>query len=368
MPAHKLYQLALTLTPRIGHTTLKSLISYCGSAQAVFDTPKGKLLKVPGVGPQAAQSILQPAKALKKAEEILEYTQKNEVNLYFYTDTDYPDYLKQIFDAPALLYGKGNNYPKGRYSISIVGTRNATAEGKQNVQSIIKALAPYNPVIVSGLAYGIDVEAHKAALECKLPTFAVMATGIEKVYPELHTKIAHKMLEHGGLFTEYQPFSKMDPGRFPARNRIIAGLTQATLVVEAGKKGGALITAYLARDYNREVFAVPGNLKNEFSVGCNHIIKTNVAQLISGGEDIAYFLGWETDRKPATAMPVTGISQNEVSAEEWKLIELMQGKELHIDELSWRSQMPVSKLAALLLGLEFKNVVVALPGKKYALK
>jgi DNA processing protein len=367
MSDSKLYELALTLSPRIGNSNLKSLISYCGSAQEVFKTTKGKLEKIPGVGIQASTSILKNTKAFEKAKSILEYVNKNKIELLFYTDFAYPYNLKQLIDAPSMIYLKGNNFPANRRYISIVGTRNATKEGKKNVETIIKDLAVYNPIIVSGLAYGIDIEAHKSALDNQLTTYGIMATGIEKVYPSIHNKIADKMLINGGLMTEYPPNTKMDPSRFPSRNRIIAGLSEATLVVEAGKKGGALITAYLARGYDREVFAIPGNLKNEFSVGCNDIIKNNVAQLVSSAEDIAFYLGWEATGKTPIKNKLE-IKKEDVSSEEWEVLQLLLKNELHIDEISWKSQIQLSKLATILLNLEFRNIVTSLPGKKYRIK
>lgn len=367
MPDSKLHQLALTLSTGIGNTILKSLISYCGSSQEVFKTTRGRLEKIPGVGRYSSSSIINNKEVFEKAEIILDYSVKNNVKLFFYTDNDYPSKLKQLYDAPSMIYLKGNTFPNDRRCISIVGTRNATTEGKQNVESIIRELAPYNPIIISGLAYGIDIETHKVALENQLATYAVMATGIEQVYPSIHSKIAHKMLENGGLLTEYPPNTKMDPARFPARNRIIAGLSEATLVIEAGKKGGALITAYLARDYDREVFAIPGNLKNEFSVGCNNIIKNNVAQLVSSAQDIAFYLGWESNGDVYEKKKML-IKQQDVSEEEWNVVKLLNNSDLHIDEISWKSQIQVSKLATILLNLEFRNIVVSLPGKKYKIK
>ncbi len=360
----KLAQLALTFLPRIGDISLKSLISYCGSAEGVFSTTKGKLEKIPGIGSHASKSILDNKQAFIKAEKALAYCTKNNIKSFFYTDKEYPSYLKQLVDGPSVIYLKGNIIPPKKRYISIVGTRKASVEGKQNVASIIEELAPFNPIIISGLAYGIDIEAHQQALKNGLATYGIMATGIEKVYPAIHTKIADKMLEQGGLLTEYPPYTKMDPSKFPARNRIIAGLSEATLVVEAGQKGGALITAYLARDYDREVFAIPGNLKNENATGCNNIIKNNIAQLVSSGKDIAFYLGWET-AKDTPSVKAMDLKREDFSAEEWNVLELMKDSALHIDELSWKSQIQIGKLASILLNLEFKNIVVSLPGKKY---
>ncbi len=360
----KLAQLALTFLPRIGDTTIKSLISYCGSPQAIFDCTKGKLEKTPGIGSVASKSILDNKKAFEKAEDTLAYCKKHNVKLLFYTDDAYPNYLKQLVDSPSIIYLKGNLLPKNRRYISIVGTRNASKEGKLNVANIIAELAPYNPIIISGLAYGIDIEAHKEALANKLTTYGIMATGIEKVYPNIHKKIADNMLITGGLLTEYPPHIKMSPSKFPERNRIIAGLSEATLVVEAGEKGGALITAYLARDYDREVFAIPGNLKNKNAVGCNNIIKNNLAQLVSSGKDIADYLGWEIENN-ASPKTTPAINKEDYSQEEWMVLELLEETELHIDEISWKSQIQIGKLASIVLNLEFKNVIIALPGKKY---
>ncbi|MCF6360297.1 MAG: DNA-processing protein DprA [Cyclobacteriaceae bacterium] len=367
MADQKLAQLALTFLPRIGDISLKSLISYCGSAEKIFTTTKGKLEKVPGIGSHASKSILDHKQAFLKAEKALHYCQNNNISLLFYTDKDYPSFLKQLPDSPSIIYLKGNVLPEKRRYISIVGTRKASKEGKQNVAEIIKDLAPYNPIIISGLAYGIDIEAHNEALANGLATYGVMATGIEKVYPAIHTKLAGKMIENGGLLTEYAPHTKTDPSKFPARNRIIAGLSEATLVVEAGKKGGALITAYLARDYDREVFAIPGNLKNENTVGCNNIIKNNIAQLVSSGKDIAFYLGWETTNETASKNP-TELIEQDYNPEEWVILQLLGDSELHVDEISWKSQIQIGKLASILLNLEFKNIIVALPGKKYRIK
>ncbi len=367
MADQKLAQLALTFLPRIGDISLKSLISYCGSPENIFATSKGKLEKVPGIGSHASKSILNNKQAFIKAEKALNYCQKNNISLQFYTDAKYPSYLKQLADGPSMIYIKGHELPENRRYISIVGTRKASVEGKQNVASIIKELSPYNPIIVSGLAYGIDIEAHKEALSNNLTTYGIMATGIETVYPAIHTKIADKMLVNGGLLTEYAPNTKTDPSKFPARNRIIAGLSEATLVIEAGKKGGALITAYLARDYDREVFAVPGNLKNKNAVGCNNIIKNNIAQLVSSGKDIAFYLGWETTSETSSIKPVE-LNKEDYSSDEWTILQLLGDAEVHIDEISWKSQIQIGKLASILLSLEFKNIVIAMPGKKYKVK
>jgi DNA processing protein len=251
--------------------------------------------------------------------------------------------------------------------LAIVGTRNATENGRAFVRELVRDLSAANVVIVSGLAYGIDIEAHKAALDYNIPTIGVIASGMDIIYPQLHAKHAKKMIEHGGIVTEYPLKTKLDPARFPARNRIIAGLSDATVVVEAALKGGALITADLASGYDREVFAVPGRYNDEYSKGCNQLIKTDIAQSITSAEDLQYFMQWpeEMDVKE----PVRVLTQDEFSAEEWAVISTIKkvGDSIHIDELSWKSQIQIGQLATILLNLEFQGIVNSLPGKKYKL-
>ena len=365
MPEEKLLQLALTRVPGLGDILIKTLISYLGSAEAVFAAPVSKLLKVPGIGRQTARAIKNYD--LKEAGEQLQKLIAKNIKLLFYTDKAYPYRLKNIYDAPALLYLSGNidlNHPR---MLAIVGTRNATSHGKKFVQEFVRELAAHNLVIVSGLAYGIDIEAHKAALKYNIPTIGVIAAGLDTIYPQVHTKYANEMLAHGGLLTEYPPGTALDPARFPARNRIIAGLTDATVVVEAALKGGALITADLASGYDREVFAVPGRWNDSYSAGCNQLIKTHIAQAIFSAEDLQYYMQWPAGDEPAAVK--VSLDKEEFSEEEWTVIATIEraGKEIHIDELSWKSQIQIGQLATILLNLEFRGVVNSIPGKKYAL-
>ncbi|HSZ25960.1 MAG TPA: DNA-processing protein DprA, partial [Cytophagaceae bacterium] len=224
----------------------------------------------------------------------------------------------------------------------------------------------YHPTIISGLAYGIDIYAHKTAIAERIPTIAVMASGVDVIYPFVHKEIAHKMKENGGLLTEYRPGTKPDPVFFPARNRIVAGLCDAIIVIEAAFKGGALITAEIANSYNREVFAVPGNIGNKFNEGCNHLIKTHKAHIYTSAKDLEYILNWDLENKKPE-------SENhillETLDEEEKIIykTLFQKDNSGIDELSWKTNIPLSKLSSTLLSMEFKGLVKVLPGKKFKL-
>ena len=365
MREEKLFQLALTLVPGLGDILVKTLISYIGSAQQVFNATISKLTKVPGIGPNTARAIKQLN--LKEAEDQLKRLTDKNIKLYFYTDKEYPHRLKNIYDAPALIYLSGNLDLNHARMLAIVGTRNATDHGKEFVQEFVRDLSSHNLIIVSGLAYGIDIEAHKAALKYNIPTIGVIASGLDIIYPQVHAKYAKRMLEHGGILTEYPLKTTLDPARFPARNRIIAGLCDATVVIEAADKGGALITADLASGYDREVFAVPGRWNDDFSNGCNRIIKNNLAQSITSAKDLQYYMQWP-EGEEVNNLKVS-LSKEEFNEEEWAVISTINksGNAIHIDEISWKSQLQISQLASILLNLEFRGIVNCSPGKKYAL-
>lgn len=366
MDQERLSFLALHFTPGIGDFLLKQVVSYCGSAEQVFKTPKGKLLKIPGVGEVSAEAI-KHGDTFKEAEKELKKAEREEVEIILYTDKKYPLRLKSIEDAPALVYYKGNqnlNVPK---TVGIVGTRQATEYGKEMVERICQELAPHNPLIISGLAYGIDIAAHKAALKNNLPTIGVMGSGMDVIYPAAHKETAKKMQNLGALITENRFGTKPDAHNFPARNRIIAGMCDALIVVEAAEKGGALITADIANSYNKDVFAVPGNLIQSYSEGCNKLIKTNRANLYSSVKDLEYIMNWSAETT-AVAQPVLDLSA--FDADEQKVIHILKERNapVMIDELSFKSSLSPSHLASLLLTLEFKNVVKSLPGKMFVLR
>lgn len=363
MSEEVLHVLALKLTPGIGDVLAKQLISYCGSATAVYSERKGALSKIPNIGMKTIQALL-VSDYLKTAEEILTRCHKIGVSVIPYYHKDYPQHLKVVNDSPLLIYYRGKNNFNNRKIISIVGTRKATEYGRQTTEKIIEDLAPYQTVVVSGLAYGIDISAHRSALKSGLPTLAVLAGGLDNIYPSPHKKTANEMLESGGWISEYPPGTKPETHNFPARNRIIAGMSEAVIVIEAANKGGALITANIAYSYNREVFAVPGTLEHEFSAGCNALIRAQRANIYTGVNDLKYLLGWEDEAGlPLKKQP--DISQ--LSTPEQKIMRVLYQSQsgLQLDELSWQTQISVNETVSYLLNLEFEGFLKSLPGKKY---
>ena len=363
MDNNRLSLLALHFIPGIGDHTIRQLVSYCGSAEKIFTTSKGKLLKIPGSGKVTAEAIL-AGKPIKEAEKEYRKAEKHSVELIFYTDKRYPSRLKQIDDAPTLLYTKGHIDFENPRTVGIVGTRKCTDYGKECVEELTRGLVPHHALIVSGLAYGIDIQAHKQALKQNLPTIGVMGSGIDVMYPAAHRETAIKMLEHGGLVTENPFGTKPDAHNFPARNRIIAGLSDALIVVEAAEKGGALITAEISNSYNKDVFAFPGNIGRSFSAGCNNLIKSNKAHLISSVKDLEYIMNWNPSSREQKKAPLL-LDTYEPEEQTALKILMDNNNALRIDELSWRSNLPLSQLASILLGLEFKGVIQSLPGKVY---
>jgi DNA processing protein len=366
MDQNRLSLLALHFIPGLGDYLIRQLVSYCGSAEKVFKTPKGKLLKIPGIGEVTAESI-QTGKPFLSAEKEIKKAEKDNVQLIFFTDKKYPSRLKQVNDAPSLLYVKGEIDFENPKTIGIVGTRKATAYGRTCVEDLIKDIAIHNPLIVSGLAYGIDIHAHKYAVKNQLPTVGVMGSGMDVIYPAAHKDIAKKMMENGGLATEHPFGTQPDAHNFPARNRIVAALSDAVIIVEAAVKGGALITAEIANTYNKDVFAFPGNIGQSHSEGCNNLIKSNKAHLITSARDLEYIMNWQAGTKPTkkVALSLDNFEPNE------KLVLgvlIENNKQMMIDELSWKSNIAVSQLASILLGLEFKGIISSLPGKVYKIK
>lgn len=367
MDEQKLYQVALSMIPGVGNLLTKHLISYCGSAKAVFSTPKYKLGKIPGIGPKTAESITHSSHFLQLAERELVQAEKQDALILAYTDKAYPYRLKQIPDAPNVVYYKGKNPPEAFKTVAIVGTRQPSPYGKQLCEQIVQDLLPYQPLIVSGLAYGIDIVAHRTALRCGLNTLGVMASGLDIVYPSAHHHTAREMLQQGGLLSEHPFGSQPEAFKFPARNRIIAGLVDVVIVVEAAEKGGALITADIAHSYDREVFAIPGPLTSTTSAGCNRLIKSQVAHMYVTAKDLADVMNWqEGPEAPPKESYLNGVEFNE---EEEVIVRLLKEhpQGLQIDELSWRSQLSISQLASVLLNLEFRSLIRSLPGKKFAL-
>lgn len=365
----KLYQLALTMLPGVGDALAKILVSYCGSPEGVFHEKSHLVKKIPGIQDKTTAAIKKRA-VLKEAENEIKTYAKHNIRLLFYTEPAYPERLKQIYDAPPLLFYKGHTNLNQSKIISIVGTRTPTAYGFEVIDQLMPELAGHHPLIVSGLAYGIDIYAHRSALKHDLPTIGVMANGLDYIYPAVHRNTAVSMVKNGGLITENRFHTPPDSHRFPARNRIIAGMADATLIIEAREKGGALITADLAFDYDREVFAVPGNIHQEKSRGCNNLIKNQKAHLLDKIEDLDLMMGWQNKTQHVNAQNLKNQPlQEELAGDEGKVIRLLatQKHGMLIDDISWKSQVPINQLASLLLNLEFKGFVKSLPGRKFKL-
>lgn len=361
------YKIALSMLPGVGGVLARNLAAYVGSVEGVFSQSLKSLQKIPGIGTVNAARI-KNADVLERAKQEVEFIDKYGIGVCFYSDKNFPKRLKNCADAPVLIYTKGNMDLDTQRIVSIVGTRNATDYGKAVCDKLIQDIAErnYNAIIVSGLAYGIDIQAHKSALKHNIPTVGVVGHGLDKIYPSLHTETAKKMLANGGLVSDFPSCTKIEPTNFLRRNRIIAGLADATIVVESAEKGGALVTADIAMSYNRDVFAFPGRAGDPYSKGCNKIIRNSGAALISGIDDLEYFMGWENS---GNGKPVQTTLFVELSAEEEKMVSLLRKKgDLFIDQISAEVGMPVSRVSAMLLNLEFKDVLLALPGKMYKLK
>ena len=358
------HKIALTLIKNIGSRQAKKLLLAFGDAEAVFSAKKNALLKIEGIGEKIASSIIN-TDALLRAEKQLAFIEKHKIEVLFYTDANYPKRLRNCYDAPILLYFKGKINFNQKRVVSIVGTRNATPYGKELCKKLIETLLPYNVLIISGLAYGIDVTAHKESLNCQIPTVGVLGHGLDRVYPTAHADVARNMVANGGLLTEFLPGTNPDKENFPKRNRIIAGLCDVLVVVEASSKGGALITADIANSYSRDVYAFPGRTNDEYSAGCNFLIKTNRAGLINHPKDLIYYLAWEEESTKKKEIQVQlPLNLTEI---ELQIVGVLKNNSMSVDELSSTTNLLQSKLAMALLTLEMQGIVITLPGKRYQL-
>lgn len=358
------YLLALQRTPNLGDISVKKILSKFGSAEAVFKEKKSALSKVDGIG-SGRLSQLNWNLQLEEAEKELEFIISNNIECLYFQDPLYPDKLKHCIDGPVLLFARGNIDLKGKKIISIVGTRTATIQGQAFCEELIDDLAPLNPVIVSGLAYGIDICAHKAAIAQNLQTIACLAHGLNQFYPRDHQKFQNDIETNGGFFSEFWSESNLDKSNFLKRNRIIAGLSEATIVVESGERGGSLVTADIANSYNREVFAVPGRTTDSQSKGCNDLIKRQKAHLITSAADIVYHLGWELNEKPK---PIQTQLFVELDDDEKKVFRFLKDKEKELlDIIAIECELPVFKAATVLMNMELKGVIRPLPGKLFQL-
>lgn len=365
------YRIAIELIPKVGSITAKRLIAYCGSAEAVFHQSKKALLKIPGIGEIIATEVANQ-KVLHLAEKEIEFIDRFKIKALYFTDPEYPDRLRQCEDGPVMLYVKTHtniNFNTEKI-ISIVGTRKATAYGRQVCEDIVNGLVAkgHTPIIVSGLAYGIDIAAHKSALKNNLPTIAVLGHGLDTIYPIAHRAVAKDIVEQGALVTDFISGTPFDPNNFLRRNRIIAGLSDATIVVESAVEGGALVTADIANSYNRDVLAVPGNITSAFSRGCNMLIKQNKAALVESADDVEFVLGWKSFGRTETIKQLA-INFDGLNDDEIKILNFLKAKgEETVDLIALGTGLPVSKVLSSLLNLEFSGAVNSKPGKVFAIK
>lgn len=364
MDNNLLYKIALTQIEGVGPVLAKNLVSYCGGVKEIFQQTKRTLSKIPGVGTILADEIKKDT-VFKNADKILQSVIKNNTGVLFYLDNDYPSRLKHINDGPVLLYYQGTMTFNAKRTLGIVGTRNATIRGKNVCDKIINKLKDYDITIVSGLAFGIDAAAHRAAIKYNIPNIAVMGNGIDITYPSQHQKLRSNIALNGDVISEFPLDTKPDKGHFPMRNRIIAGLSDALLVVESDFKGGSIITAKMAFDYNKDVFAIPGRIEDKYSRGTNTLIKNNIAYLTENAGDIAKIMNWtKTTEINAVQMQMFA----ELDTGEQKVFDIIKNSEndsMSVDEIHYASQFTMGELASILLNLELKGMIENLPGARY---
>ncbi|HJY12626.1 MAG TPA: DNA-processing protein DprA [Flavobacterium sp.] len=356
------YLLALLKVDGIGDIMAKKLLTHFGNPEAIFKVKNSQIAGIDGVGSVLLRN-LKDKTVFEKANKELEFIKSNAINVSFFQDQNYPDRLKHCIDSPVLIFTSGNINLKNKKLISIVGTRQITSYGMEFCKKFIEDLAPLDPVIVSGFAYGVDIVAHQLAMDNNLQTIGVLAHGLNQIYPKTHKKYIARMEENGGFITEFWSSSNPDKEKFVRRNRIVAGMTEATIVIESADKGGSLITANLANDYNRDVFAVPGRVTDKYSQGCNDLIKTQKANVLTSAADLVYVLNWDIEKK---SKPVQKQLFVELELEEQKIYDflLKNGKEL-LDVIALQCDFPIYKISGMLLNMELKGVIRPLPGKLF---
>lgn len=355
------YMIALTQVENVGIAIGKKLLSKFGSARDIFKEKEKNLMKIPCLGSNVVDSLKSKA-PLSKAEEELDYVINNSIRVITFADDNYPYRLKQCSDAPILLYVMGNILPQKQKMLAVVGTRNATEYGKKVCNNIISDMKHLDVGIVSGLAYGIDTQSHISALNNDLSTFAVLGTGFRNIYPSANKQLSEDISSKGCLITEFISTTKPDRENFPRRNRIIAGLSDAILVVEAAEKGGALITAELALSYDREVFAIPGKIYDKYSSGCNSLINKNKAIITLSANDIIINMNWDTNPIVSTERKLL-YPLNDVQQQIYDYLE--EERVCHIDKISKKVNLPIERLSCELLDMELNGIVKCMPGKKY---
>jgi DNA processing protein len=360
-----IYRIALTKITGVGPVQSRKLIEHFKTASDIFNQKVKHLSAVENVGIQTAKAI-KDFNDFKSCEEEIKFAEKYNIQPLFIADENFPKRLLNCYDAPVLLYFKGNADLNASRFVSIIGTRRNSEYGKWCTETIIEKLLSYNVTIVSGLAFGIDAIAHKASLQHNIPTIGVLAHGLNEIYPSEHKSLAKNMCENGGLLTEFSKHVSAERFNFPRRNRIVAGISEATIVIETGLKGGSMITAELANGYNRDVFALPGKINDAKSEGCNYLIRSNKAMLLDNVEEMAATLGWKTKNLSVAKQKQLFIELNE---EEKRIVESLSKKQpQHVDEMIVSTGLSMSQFAGAMLSLELQNVVGPLPGKMYRLK
>lgn len=359
-----LYKIALTNIPLVGPVLARSLVGFSGGVKAVFEQRKSDLLKIPGIGVVIADCIVNKS-TFDKAEGEVDFIARQGITPLFYLDKNYPLRLKRIRDAPVILYYKGTADLNNKRIVGVIGTRKPTAYGINQCEKLVESLKRLNVLVISGLAYGIDITAHRKALQLGVETVAVLGTGLDQIYPAVHKRTASDMLQQGGILSEFGQGTGPDRENFPMRNRILAGMCDAVVVVESGERGGSMITAQLANGYHKDVFAVPGRVGDTYSKGCNHLIKSNKAQMLESGAELSAIMQWHEEER---------VSDNqrsmfeELTPQEQCVCEILEGASpINIDRLYKETNLTPSEMAAVLLGLEFKGTIKALPGKMYML-
>ncbi len=359
------HQIALMLVPQVGAVTAKILVSYCGSAEAVFRASKRELHKIPGIGHTTINALASAVEPLTKAEREIAFMEQHDVKAVFYTDSRYPARLRQCQDSPAMFFFKGSSLSvfEAERVVAIVGTRQPSEHGKAMCEELVEGFLDYNVLIVSGLAFGVDVTAHRKASAMGIPNIGVLGHGLASIYPTQHRSVAQRMIENGGLISEYAHDAKPDREHFPMRNRIISGLSDVVLVVETANSGGSMITVQCAERHGREIFVVPGRPHDTKSRGCNLLLKTERAKLAESASDIGERMQWGEPGKPKLTQTQLSLDLNPTEA---MLVGIIRDKpEIPIDRLSFAAQCTPGELAAHILALEFKGIIRTLPGKRY---
>lgn len=365
-----LYRIALIQLPGIGDLFAKLLTEYFKGAKHLFKASKKELSEIPGVGKVLLGTLCDKRvklDALNRAQKELEFAEKHRISIWCYDEDNYPEKLKECNDGPFILYYKGSPVINSSRIVSIVGTRKATGYGEDLTRKIVEELQDQNVLVVSGLAYGIDAHAHKFSVENNVSTVGVLAHGLDKMYPQKNREIAKKMLDNGGLLTEFMSGTNPDRENFPKRNRIVAGMADATILVEAAIKGGALITANIANSYGRDVFAVPGRCIDTYSAGCNALIKSNRAALVESGKDVLKAMSW-IDEAPQSYTAQPNLF-DQFNTEEKRILEIIQNKGVSSkEEIAIGLNKAVQNVSGLLFNLELMGAIKALPGNNYQLK